>query len=132
MIELIGSGLVESAHDCSEGGLAVALAEASFEKRIGCAAAVGSAGLAPEFVLFGEDASRVVISCDRTSLPRIKQIAAQRGVSAEVLGESVSGTIEIKVDGRVVVSAKIAELRDEYEGALERTLRSEPAAVAGD
>src|SRR2546426_6054258 len=50
--------------------------------------------------------------------------SAKYGLSVDALGDTVSGTIEIKVDGRVVVSAKIAELRDEYEGALE-TARSE-------
>jgi hypothetical protein len=88
--------------------------------------------LAPEFVLFGEDASRVVISCDPANLTGIKQIAAKHSVSAEVLGETVIGTIEIKVDGRTTVSSKIAELRNVYENALEQALRSEPAQVAAD
>src|SRR6266487_1891709 len=79
IVELIGAGLVESAHDCSEGGLAVALAEASFEKGIGCAVEVHSNEVAPEFGLFGEDASRIVISCDQASLPRIKEVAARYG-----------------------------------------------------
>ena len=102
------------------------------EKGIGCAVEVHSNALAPEFVLFGEDASRIVISCDPANLARIKEVAGKYGLSADLLGETVSGTLEIKVDGRVVVSAKIAELRDEYEGALERALRSEPAAVVAD
>src|SRR6266700_1529415 len=53
VVELIAAGLVESAPDCSEGGLAVAMAEASFAKGIGCSANVSSNGLAPECVLFG-------------------------------------------------------------------------------
>jgi phosphoribosylformylglycinamidine synthase len=132
IIALIAAGLVESAHDCSEGGLAVALAKTSFAKGIGCKAELASQELPVECALFGEDASRIIISCDRANLPRIKEVAAQHSVSAETLGETVSGTTEIKVDGDVVVSTKIAELRDEYEGALERALRSEPAAVAAD
>jgi len=131
IVGLIGAGLIDAAHDCSEGGLGVALAEASFAKEIGCSVNVSSQELAPEFVLFGEDASRIVISCDPANVARIKEVAGKAGVSAEVLGETVSGNLEIKVDGRVVVSAPIAELRDEYEGALERALRSE-AAVAAD
>jgi len=131
-VELIAEGLLESAHDCSEGGLAVALAEASFSGDIGCKVELAQLELPVECVLFGEDAGRIVISCDRSRLARIKEVAGKHGVSADVLGETVSGTIEIKVDGRVAVSAKIAELRDEYEGALERALRSEPAAVAAD
>jgi phosphoribosylformylglycinamidine (FGAM) synthase-like enzyme len=88
--------------------------------------------LAPEFVLFAEDASRIVISCDPANLARIKQVAGKAGVSADILGETTSGNIEIKVDGKVVVSASVAELRDEFENALERALRSEAAGVAAD
>ncbi len=131
-VELIAEGLLESAHDCSEGGLAVALAEASFSAGIGCNVELARLELPVECVLFGEDASRIVISCDRSRLARIKEVAAKHGVSADALGETVLGTIEIKVDGQVAVSAKIAELRDEFEGALERALRSEPVAVAAD
>src|SRR6266567_3330680 len=131
-VELIAEGLLQSAHDCSEGGLAVALAEASFSAGIGCNVELARLELPVECVLFGEDASRIVISCDRSRLARIKEVAAKHGVSADALGETVLGTIEIKVDGQVAVSAKIAELRDEFEGALERALRSEPVAVAAD
>ena len=127
IIELIAAGLVQSAHDCSEGGLAVALAESSFSKTVGCRVDVSSQGLAPEFVLFSEDASRIVISCDPANVARIKEVAGKYEVSADALGETVSGTIEIKVDGRAVVAANVAELRDENEGALERALRGEPA-----
>jgi phosphoribosylformylglycinamidine synthase subunit PurL len=132
IVELVGAGLVESAHDCSEGGLAVALAEASFQANVGCSVDLKSQGLASEFLLFGEDASRIVISCDQVNLPRIKQVARKYGLSADMLGETVAGTIEIKVDGRGVISAQVSELRDLYEGALERALQSEPAAVSAD
>ena len=126
LIEMIGSGLVDSAHDCSEGGIAVTLAEASFSKGIGVRANLESQGLPPEFVLFGEDSSRVVISCDRSNLLRIQQVAGKYGLSAEEIGETVSGQVEIKLDGRVVVSATVSQLRDSYEGALEAALRTEP------
>jgi phosphoribosylformylglycinamidine synthase len=132
IVELIVAGLVESAHDCSDGGLAVALTKASFAKSIGCKVGLASQELPLECVLFGEDASRILISCDQANVARIKEVAAKYGVSAETLGETLIGTIEITVDGKAVVSAKIAELQGEYEGALERALRSEPAAVAAD
>jgi phosphoribosylformylglycinamidine synthase len=132
VLELIGSSLIDSAHDCSEGGLAVALARCAFSQRMGCTVELSSQGLAPEFVLFGEDASRIVISCDPANVERIKQAAEKHGISADLLGETVPGNLEIKVDGRTVVSAAIAELRDVYENALEQALRAEPAAVAAD
>jgi phosphoribosylformylglycinamidine synthase len=132
VVELIESGLVDSAHDCSEGGLAVALAESCFNKELGCRVEAGSGDLAPEFVLFGEDAGRIVISCDPARVARIKEVAEKHGISADYLGETVSGNLEIKVDGRTLISAPVAELRDVYENALELALRSEPAAVAAD
>ena len=117
---------MESAHDCSEGGIAVTLAESAFLNGVGIRVNLASQGLPPEFVLFGEDASRVVISCDQSNLSRIKQVAVKYGLSAELIGETVSEQIEIKLDGRVVVSAAVSELREVYEGALEEALRTEP------
>ena len=83
-------------------------------------------------MLFGEDASRIVISCDPANVARIKEVAGKHNLSADVLGETVSGNLQIKVDGRTLISASIAELRDVYENALEQALRTEPVAVAAD
>jgi len=130
VIEMIGAELVESAHDCSEGGIAVTLAESAFANGVGCRVNLASLRLPAEFVLFGEDASRVVISCDRSNLPGIQQVAAKFRLSAEEIGETVGEVVAIRLDGRVVVSAAVAELRDSFEGALEAALRADPEAVA--
>jgi phosphoribosylformylglycinamidine synthase len=132
IVDMIQAGLVDSAHDCSEGGLAVALAEAGFPKGVGMRVGVASQGLPAEFVLFGEDASRIVISCDQSNLSGIQQIGVKYGLSLEMLGETTREHLEIKLDGRVVVSAGVEELRDVYEGALEKALRAELDAVAAD
>jgi len=65
VVELIQRSLVDSVHDCSDGGLAVALAEKTFPKGVGARVNLLSGGLPAQFVLFGEDASRIVLSCDR-------------------------------------------------------------------
>ena len=132
LVEMIRAGLVESAHDCSSGGLAVALTEPAFPTGVGLRVEVASNGLPAEFALFGEDASRVVLSCDPSRLSGIKEIAGKHGLSVDVLGQTVAGQVEIKLDGRVVVSASVAELRDGYESALEKALRTEPEQVAAD
>ena len=132
LIEMIQAGLLESAHDCSEGGVAVALAESAFPQGVGLKVDLAAQGLPTEFVLFGEDASRVVISCDRRNLLGIQQIGVKYGVSADIIGETVGGQVEIAIDGQVVVSVIVADLRENYEGALERALKSEPEAVAAD
>jgi phosphoribosylformylglycinamidine synthase len=130
LIAMIQNGLVESAHDCSSGGLAVTLAESAFPKGIGLRVDVTSNGLPAEFVLFGEDASRVVLACDPATVAGIKQIAAKHGLAVDVLGETVLGRVEIKVEGQVAISASVGELSEAYESALERALRTEPEVVA--
>jgi phosphoribosylformylglycinamidine synthase subunit PurL len=130
VVQMIDVGLLDSAHDCSDGGIAVTLAESAFGKGIGLKASLDSAGLPPEFSLFGEDASRIVISCDPTHLSRIQQIGAKHGVEAQVIGETTPDIFEIKLDGETVISANISELRDVYENALENTLKSDPDLVS--
>jgi phosphoribosylformylglycinamidine synthase len=129
---MIEAGLVDSAHDCSEGGVAVALAESAFPRGVGLKVELAAQGLPAEFVLFGEDASRVVTSCDRSNLSRIQQVAVKYGLSSDVIGETSGERVEISIEGQVVVSATVAELREEYEKALERALKIDPASVAAD
>ena len=135
LIEIIQAGLVESAHDCADGGLAGALVESALPAGVGATVTLPRAQTALEYVLFGEDASRVVISCDPIHLPRIQQVATEYGVFADVLGDTQLGEmgsdrIEIAVDGQPVISASIAELRETYEGALENALSVEAALKA--
>ena len=132
VVELIQSGMVDSVHDCSEGGLAVALAEKSFPKGIGARVNLASGELFPEFVLFGEDASRIVISCDHGQVVRIKEVAGKHGIGAEVIGETIPETLEISIDGTAVVSSTVTELNQAYESALELALRTDPELVAAD
>ena len=129
IIELIQHGLVESAHDCSDGGLAVALAEKAFPKGVGVRVNTASSGLPAEFVLFGEDASRIIISCDPGNLARIKEVAGKYSVAADVIGETAGDRLEISLDGKPVISAAIAELGEDYEGALEAALQTDPQLV---
>jgi len=131
LIALIQGGLVESAHDCADGGLAVALVESALPAGIGLRVNLPAQGLPVEFRLFGEDASRVVVSCDPALLPRIQQLAEEYEISADVLGETAaSNRIEIAIDGQAAISSTVEELREVYEGALETALRTEPSAAA--
>jgi len=132
LVALIQAGLIESAHDCSDGGLAVALIESALPGGVGLNVRLPRQELALEFLLFGEDASRVVVSCDAIHLARIQQVAEEYEIIADVLGDTGSDRVEIAVDGQSVISASIAELSEAYEGALERALRAEPNAGAAD
>ncbi len=132
LLEVIQARLVDSVHDCSEGGLAVTLAESCFQKGVGANVHMAANDLPLECVLFGEDATRVVLSCDPQHVRRIQQLALQHGITAETIGETAPKTLEIAVDGKTVISASVSNLRELCEGALEKALRSEPAALAAD
>jgi phosphoribosylformylglycinamidine synthase len=132
VIELIQDGLVDSAHDCADGGLAVALAEKAFPKNVGGRVNLTSDGLPAEFVLFREDATRIIISCDPANVARIKQAAEKNGATAEVIGETIPDRLEISLDGKVAISAAVSDLGAAYEGALESALKTDPELVAAD
>jgi phosphoribosylformylglycinamidine synthase II len=123
LLAIIQAGLAESAHDCADGGLAVALIEAALPAGVGLSVKLRKRQLTGEFQLFAEDASRVVISCDPSHLARIQQVAEEYGVSADVLGETGGERVEIAIGDDVAISASIVELRQAYEGALEKALQ---------
>ncbi|HWB85419.1 MAG TPA: phosphoribosylformylglycinamidine synthase subunit PurL [Bryobacteraceae bacterium] len=119
--EIVASGLAESAHDLSDGGLAVALAECSFG-----AAGIGAqidleSDLRPDLLLFHEGPSRVLLS---TSRPKeVAAIAARHGVEAPIVGATIGMGVEIRQRGITLGSWEIAELKAVYEQALESYVR---------
>jgi len=131
LVSLIQAGVIESAHDCADGGLAVALAECSLIAGVGANVKMANRDVPLEFRLFGEDASRVLITCDPTYLPRIKEVAQEYEIKADTIGETGGDRLEIAIESTPAISASIHELRAAYEGALEKALRTETTSAAG-
>jgi phosphoribosylformylglycinamidine synthase subunit PurL len=128
--ELIASGEIESAHDLSDGGLAVALAEASFVRGsnpswTGAEVNLSSNDLAPEVLLFGEVASRILITCDHKKAENIKRTAVKWSLRAEQLGRTVPDKLEIKIDGKTAIAGSVSELRGAWDTALKKALHTE-------
>src|SRR6185437_12459554 len=123
--ELIQTGAIVSAHDISDGGLAMALAESAFPLNVGAKVNLTSNGSLPEVLLFSEDASRVLITCDQKNAENIKRTALQWGLQAVRIGRTVTENLEIQIDGNVVVSAAVSELRQVWDTALVRALHAE-------
>jgi phosphoribosylformylglycinamidine synthase subunit PurL len=129
VIELVQQGLVNSVHDCADGGIATALAEKAFPKGIGARVALASNELPAEFALFGEDAGRILLSCDPAKAESIKKMAEKNGIAAILIGETISDRLEISLDGNIAVLATVTELSAAYESALESALRIDPELV---
>jgi phosphoribosylformylglycinamidine synthase subunit PurL len=122
MREIVAGGFAESAHDLSDGGLAVALAECSFgPAEIGAQIDIDS-HLRPELLAFHEGQSRILIS---TAQPkRIQAIAEAHGVEAPLVGVTIEKGIEIRQRTITLGSWEIATLRSIYNHSLETHLQS--------
>jgi phosphoribosylformylglycinamidine synthase II len=121
MRRIIEDELAESAHDLSDGGFAVALAECSFgPAEIGAQVELDS-HLRPEVMAFHEAPSRILIS---TSQPkRIAAIAEKYEIDAPLVGVTIEKGIEIRQRKLTLGSWEIAALKSAYEGALESYVR---------
>ena len=119
--EIVNQGLAESAHDLSDGGLAVSLAECAFgPTAIGARLDLDSE-LRPDLLLFHEGPSRVLLS---TAHPEtVAEIAARHGVEAPVVGVTIEKEIEIRQKGNRLGRWDLAQLRAAYEQALESHVR---------
>jgi phosphoribosylformylglycinamidine synthase len=121
MRKIIAEGLAESAHDLSDGGLAVALAECSFgPNEIGALIDVDS-DLRPEMLAFHEAPSRILIS---TEFPRkVAAIAEKYEIEAPVVGVTIEKGIEIRQRSITLGAWEIGALRTAYAQAFESHVR---------
>jgi phosphoribosylformylglycinamidine synthase len=129
ILALVRGGLVRSAHDCSDGGLAVALAESCIsgpERSLGAVVKLMRGRLRKDAVLFGESQSRVVLSADPVHRQAILDRAAGLGVPAQVIGvvggERLTISLEHEAVINNVIDIPIAELRGRWGHSLERTM----------
>jgi phosphoribosylformylglycinamidine synthase len=121
MRKIAGQGLADSAHDLSDGGLAVAAAECCFgPAEVGARLHV-TGDLAPEFLLFHEGPSRILIS---TSCPeQVLRIAQEYSVEAPVIGTTVEGQLQVSGPQGVFLDFPVQRLRLVWDRALERALK---------
>ncbi len=130
VLQLIREGLVQSAHDCSDGGLAVALAECSLSHPtapLGAVVELTPNRLRRDSLLFGESQSRVVLSVTPAQTERVLTLAQDAGVPAATIGR-VGGSrlvIEVGADrwgAACRIDAEVARLQDAWGGSLERVI----------
>jgi phosphoribosylformylglycinamidine synthase II len=99
LLDAIEAGLVKSAHDCSEGGAGVALAESCIAGGVGARVALDD-GLDPAASLFSETQGRVFVTCAEGDAEALVETLLRHGVPYSVVGEVGGGrlVIEEKVD----------------------------------
>jgi phosphoribosylformylglycinamidine synthase II len=127
VVRAIREKLVESAHDCAEGGLAVTLAECCFDTPFGVTADIAATDNVPaafrvQAALFGESASRVVVSVRPEKVDPLRALAGQLGVPLHVIGATGGDRITLKVDGTTVVDVVASQAETRWATAIESTM----------
>ncbi|PYQ13584.1 MAG: phosphoribosylformylglycinamidine synthase subunit PurL [Acidobacteria bacterium] len=118
-IEAIGEGLVSSAHDCAEGGIAVALAESCFhpEGMLGAEVTL-PAGRRLDAILFGETQSRILLSLPKFNLGKLEKICQDREAPFSLLGAVGGSRLKIHVGEEAVINTALTELKRPWAEAL--------------
>jgi phosphoribosylformylglycinamidine synthase II len=130
LLGLIQSGLVKSAHDCSEGGLAVALAESCISQLIArdtprlLGATIDLSAMKDvrlDALLFGETQSRIVITCKPLDAVKVVERAKLMGVPAVQIGKVGGDKLTMKTDGGEF-SVSLTELHDPWWNSIARAM----------
>ncbi|HEY6168399.1 MAG TPA: phosphoribosylformylglycinamidine synthase subunit PurL [Verrucomicrobiae bacterium] len=134
LVALAAEGVVESAHDISDGGLTITIAESCFAASFVVAglqtgsfslgASVQLDDAAPaEFSLFSERGARAVVSVSPTNLAAALAIARQYNVVAREIGQVIRGdAFRIEHKGRAVIDSSVETLRDAWANLLKRAI----------
>jgi phosphoribosylformylglycinamidine synthase subunit PurL len=127
-IEAAEAGLLSSAHDCSDGGLAVALAEWCFSSlgRDAIGAHVNLEGtLGPTALLFSESPSRIVMTFNAADAAAVEEIARRNNAPFAILGRVGGAQLRIEVNGQEVLVKDVSELEEVWRSALSDRLQAE-------
>ncbi len=108
LLEAVSEGLVRSANDPSEGGLAVCAAECAFHspRKIGCDLDFRD-DIRPDAILFGESQARILLTVRPENAGRVLDIAARRKVAAKAVGTTGGKTLRIRVGGTLLVDLPV-------------------------
>ena len=127
LVKLAAEKLIHSAHDVSDGGLAVTLAESCFGAN-GLAAQVTIApetqNQPAESALFGERTARALVSLSPSSLAGVNEVAAQCNVAVEQIGTVTHGDFRIQYNGSPVIQGSIASFHNPWSGSLQKAIET--------
>ena len=126
LVELARMRAIRSAHDCSDGGLAVALAECCFGTGRGASVTLpplqrpSPRGVADASVLFGESASRVIVSTSPASVATVLERAATAGVVARQIGTTGGADLRMAIEERVVIDIPLETAERAWSDSIAR------------
>ncbi len=128
VVSLSASEKLLSAHDCSDGGLAVALAECAFSADgIGCDVVIPESENGIPTALFGETSSQVVVSVRKDNVQDVRGAATAAGVACQVLGQTGGRHLRFRVDGNIAIDVSVDEAMNVWESGMSKYLGNNAA-----
>jgi len=120
-LEVIHLGLVQSAHDCADGGLLISVTESCFapQKNWGVLLNLPAPKSRIDALLFGESQSRIVLSAQPEKAKEILVLAKEKGIPAAEIGTVTDQNFKVSVDGNVVIEDSIEELYQHWNEGLD-------------
>lgn len=114
LLEAIQAGIINSAHDCSEGGLAVCLAEKAISSEKNLGALIDLNGNPAAGLMFGESQSRIIVSITQGNVGKLDSICKKFDTGMSLLGQAVFNRFSIKG----LIDTDVASLVNRYESVL--------------
>ena len=122
VLRAITEGLVQSAHDCSEGGLAIALAESCISnpnRKIGAVINLGDSHMRKDALLFGESQSRIILSAKEKNVKELVQIAEENKTPVSIIGKVGGNKLLIKG----LIDVAVNDLDKAWRNSIEDCLK---------
>jgi len=127
VLSLIKNKLVKSVHDCSKGGLSIALSELSIFGNIGCSIDIEKIpceeNLSPEKILFSESHSRYLLVIDKKNIEEVNYTLSKKKITFAILGKFSGDQINIKHESKNLVKFRIDLAQKRYFNGLEGLLK---------
>jgi phosphoribosylformylglycinamidine synthase len=126
IVKLAEDRLIRSADDCSDGGIAITLAESCFDSgEMGAEISIDSTDVSADqqlndaAALFGESASRIVVSAAADDVTRILELAAGARVPAQVIGQTGGNRLRIATGGRMTIDMATSDAERVWSAAID-------------
>lgn len=117
VLKAIDQSIVKSAHDCADGGLAIALAECCILGNVGADISI-AAEATPAAVLFAETQSRIIVTVTDGNIDALKKVAGDCGIECIVLGKTDGNRMKIAVNGSELVNIALEDLDSSWRNAI--------------
>jgi len=122
VLELIKNNLMKSVHDCSKGGLAIAISEMCIQSDIGCTVSlekIPSSASTPEQILFSESHSRYLLGVEAKNSKSVKEILTKKGICFGIIGEFLGDKLILKSNSKNYVNLRVNSMKKKWSNSLE-------------